>query len=93
MFGGAAISAEAFEGRILMKRIAIIEDGFVRDSQIFKADPAIIERDPNWEDHFTDVKNPCQYVGIFEGTTEQEIKEKAAAEEEVHPDVISLIEI
>lgn len=76
-----------------MKRIAIIENGFVRDSQVFTADPAIIETDPDWEDNFSDLKNPCQYVGVFEGVTEEEIRSKAANLEGVHPDVITLIEI
>jgi hypothetical protein len=74
-----------------MKRIAIIENGFAHDTQIFSADPGIIEKDPHWEDHFTDVKYPCQYAGIFEGESEDEIRAKAAASEGVHPDIISLI--
>ena len=35
-----------------MKRIAIIEDGYVRDTQIYTANPDIIEKDPDWENHF-----------------------------------------
>lgn len=76
-----------------MKRIAVIEDGFVRDSMVFNADPSIIENDPKWEDHFVDLKNPCQYVGVFEGEGEEEIRRKAADAEGVHPGVISLIGI
>ena len=72
-----------------MKRIAIIEDGYVRDTQIYTANPDIIEKDPDWENHFTDVKYPCLYLGVFEGFDEDEIRRKAAESQGVHPDVIS----
>ena len=75
-----------------MKRIAVIEDGYVRDSQIFTADPQIMDEDENWEDNFDDLKNPCQYVGVFDGEDEAQIKQKAADSEGVHPDVITLID-
>ena len=75
-----------------MKRIAIIEDGYVRDSQVFAADPKIIEVDENWEDNYIDIGNPCQYIGIFEGAGEDEILRKAADYEGVHPDVVTLID-
>lgn len=76
-----------------MKRIAIIENGFARDTQIFTADPAFIEKDPNWEENFCDVKYSCLYIGVFEGTHEKEIQENAATALGVHPDVISLVSI
>jgi len=76
-----------------MKRIAIIEDGFVRDSQVFTADPAIMETDPDWEDNFCDLKYPCHYEGIFEGDSEKEIRSKVAELIGVHPGVITLIEV
>ena len=75
-----------------MKRIVIIEEGYVRDSQIFTADPKIMNEDENWEDNYFDVKHPCQYVGIFEGEDEESIAKKAAEYEGVHPDVLSLID-
>lgn len=76
-----------------IKRVAIIEDGFVRDAQVFTADPVIIEKDPDWENNFSDLKAPCHFVGIFEGIDEDEILVKAAEHAGVYPDVISLIEI
>jgi len=75
----------------MIRRIAVIQDGYVRDTQIFVADPDIIEEDPKWEDWFRDVKYPCLYVGIFEGETEDEILQKAADNEGVRPGIISLI--
>lgn len=76
-----------------MKRIAIIDDGFVRDTQVFIEDPATINTNPDWENNFVDMKHPCQYVGVFEGKNEEEILIKAAAQEGVHIGVITLIEI
>ena len=67
-----------------MKRIAVIEDGYVRDTQIFSANPEIIGNEPDWEDNFRDVGYPCLYLGIFEGVDETEIKNKAAAYQGVH---------
>ena len=32
-----------------MKRIAIIEDGYVRETKILTAHPRIIGKDPDWE--------------------------------------------
>jgi hypothetical protein len=80
-------------GGYKMKKIAIIENGFIRDSQIYTGDPADIDVAPNWEWNFKDLKNPCQYVGIFEGATDEEIIRQAAEYEGVHPDVITLITI
>ena len=76
-----------------MKKIAIVEDGYVRDSQIYAGDPANIDEDTGWENDFADIKNPCQYVGIFEGETDDKIKTQAAEHEGVHPSIISLISI
>ena len=77
----------------IVQRIAIIESGYVRDTQVFTADPAIVETDTDWEDHFKDVKNFAHFVGIFEGTDDEDIRNRAAAFEGVHPGVISLIDI
>ena len=74
-----------------MKRIAIIE-GYIRDAQIFAANPKIIGEDDNWEDNYVDLSNPCQYIGIFEGYNEESIAKAAAETEGVHPDVITLID-
>ena len=76
-----------------MKKIAVIEDGYVRDAQIYSGNPADIEVDPNWENKFVDLKYPCQFVGIFAGDTDDEIIRKAADYEGVHPDIIILIDI
>ena len=76
-----------------MKRIAIIDCGFVRDTQVFTAPPATIDTDPNWEDSYRDVKCPCQYIGVFKGSDEDEIRRKAAEFEGVHPDVVTLVDI
>jgi hypothetical protein len=80
-------------GENCMKKIAVIEDGYVRDSQLYTGDPANIGDDTDWENNFIDIKNPCQFVGIFEGETEDEIKRKAAKYEGVHPGIISLINL
>ena len=81
-----------------MRKIAIIADGFIRDSQAFFGDPSTIDADasvydPEWEDNFTDIKNPAQYVGIVDGQDDAEMREKAAAIEGVPPDIITLIEM
>lgn len=74
-----------------MTRIAVIEDGYVRDSQVYTGDPALISEDTDWEDHFTAVKNPCQFVGLFEGETEEDIRIQASEREGVHKDIILLL--
>ena len=74
-----------------MKRTAVIEDGYVRDTQIFTANPDIIEKEPDWENYFKDVKYSCLYIGIFEGSDENEIRKKAAESQGIHPGIISLI--
>ena len=76
-----------------MKKIAIVENGFVRDSQIYEGDPSDIDVDPNWEQKFSDLNNPCQYIGIFEGKTDNEILAKAAEYECVSPGIITLIDV
>ena len=73
-----------------MKRIAVIEGSYVRDAQVFTANPEIIENDPNWDENFGDL-DCCHYVGIFEGADEDEICKKAADHQGVHHGVISLI--
>ena len=75
-----------------MKRIAIIEGSYVRDTQVFTEDPRIIEENSDWEDHFADIKYPCQYVGVFEGSDENTIRNRAAFTAGVHPDAISLVD-
>jgi len=75
-----------------MKRIAIIEDGFARGTQVFAEDPAILNSNLDWEDNFYDLKYPCHYEGIFEGDSEEEIRNKVAERMGVHPGVITLIE-
>jgi len=76
-----------------MKRIAIIEDGYVRDAQIFAENPGIITEDSDeWEDNFRDVKYPCLYLGIYESVDEDEIRKIAAERQGCHPDIISLID-
>lgn len=76
-----------------LKRVVTIEGSFARDTQIFTADPATIEVEPDWEDNFSDAKYPCLYVGIYEGDCEKEIRDKAAADLGVHPDVMTLTSI
>jgi hypothetical protein len=76
-----------------MRKIAIVEDGYIRDSQVYVGNPEDINDDTNWEDEFMDVKNPCQYLGIFEGVTPDEIKAKAAEYFGVHPEIISLLDV
>jgi hypothetical protein len=77
-----------------MRKIAIIENGYVRDAQIYTGDPADIgDDDLSWEHNFVDLLYPCQYVGVFDGETDDEICKKAAASEGVHPGIISLVAI
>jgi len=73
-----------------MKRIAVIEGSYVRDAQVFNADPAIIDDDPNWDENYSDL-SCCHFIGIFDGNDEEAICNKAADCQGVHPDVISLI--
>jgi hypothetical protein len=75
------------------KRIAVIESRYVRDSQVYGTDPAIIGTDEDSDQLYVDMKNPCQFVGVFEGMDEDDIKTRAAESFGVHPGVISLIEI
>jgi hypothetical protein len=74
-------------------KIAIIENGFVRDAQIYIGSPDDIDVDPDWEDNFVDVKNPSQFIGVFEGETDDEILKKASEYEGVHDGIITLIDI
>ena len=76
-----------------MKMIAIVEDGYVRDSLIYTGDPANIDEGTDWENDFSDVKIPCQYIGIFNGETIDEIKRKAADYEGIHPGTVTLIDM
>jgi ribosomal protein L37AE/L43A len=73
----------------VIKMIAVIGDGYIRDAQVYTADPDYI--DENSE--FADLKCPCQYVGIFEGGDPDDVKRKAAVHAGVHPGVITLIDI
>ena len=80
----------------MMRRIAVIGDGFARDAMLFTGDPATISEDgdiydPDWEDKYVEVKNTCLFVGVFEGASEDEIKKIAAEQEGCHSDIISLI--
>lgn len=77
----------------MMKCVAIIQDRYVRDAQVFSGDPAIMESDPDWESNNCDVKYPSLYVGIYEGTDENAIRDKAAESQGVHRDVITLIKV
>ena len=76
-----------------MKRIAIIEDGYVRDTQVFTANPDTIDKNPDWENNFGDVKYPCLYVGVHKGKSEAEIRNNVATTLGIHPDIISLVVI
>jgi hypothetical protein len=76
-----------------MKKVAVVEDSYVRDSQIYTGDPESIDVDPDWENYFVDVRYPRQFIGIFEGETENEILCKAAEQGGIHPGVITLINI
>jgi hypothetical protein len=73
----------------IIRKIAVIEVSYIRDAQIYTADPD----DFDGEDGFADLKYPCHYVGIFEGADDDEIRQKAAGNAGVHPGVITLIDI
>lgn len=76
-----------------MKCIALIENGYARDTQIFNGTPDGMNNDCDWENNFLDVKYPIHYLGIFEGVTEEEIRDNAADPLGVHPDIITLIPV
>jgi len=73
-----------------MKRIALISDGYIRDAQVFIADTDVYEDDPVSDGNYRDIY--CNhFIGIFDGADENEIMQKAASYQGVHPDVISLL--
>lgn len=72
-------------------KIAVIEDGYVRDAQIYTGNPDDLDKE-DFENHFTDLKNPCQYIGIFNGANDEDVLKKAAEHEGVHPGIITLID-
>ena len=76
-----------------LRMIATIQGEYVRDTQVYLGNPEEAETDADWDDKFIDMRNPCQYIGIFTGKTEDEIKEQAAEHVGVHPGVIALIDI
>lgn len=73
-----------------MKRIAIVEENYVRDVQVFTSAPGIIGDNPDLKENFKDAFSGL-YLGIIEGGSEDEIKNKAAGLLGVHQDIISLI--
>ena len=72
-----------------MKRIAIIEESYVRDAQVLSVVPDFTEENKDFSENFIDVDYPCLYLGVFEGSDEDEIRKKAADSIRVHPDIIS----
>lgn len=80
------------EGVINMKRIAIINSQFVRDTQVFTGNP-VVKTIYNPEDQFADLKYPCHFIGIFIGENCKDIKIKAASSLGVDPNIITLIKI
>ena len=72
-----------------MKRIALIRDTFVRDTQIYTENPDVLEKEQDWGNNYADVQSPCLYIGEFKGFDEDEIRKKAADYQGVHPDAIS----
>lgn len=74
-----------------MKRIAVIDSNYIRDAQVYIGDPDKTEDDYYCGDDFADVKYPCQYLGIYKGTDENEIRKQAADSFGVNPGVISLM--
>lgn len=83
-----------------MRCIAVIEGGFIRDTQIYFGNPSkqdisdSQDFDYGREDNtFLDLKYPRHFVGVFDGETENGIKRTAAKNQGVHPDTITLIPI
>ena len=74
-----------------MKRIAIINENYLRDAQVFTASSALYEDDPWSDENYRDFYSN-HFIGIFEGTDEDGICIKAAESMDIHPDAISLIE-
>lgn len=74
---------------MVMKKTAIISSRFVRDAQVFIGDP----NDANWDESFSDVKYPQLFVGIFHGSNDKEIRDKAAKDANIHCDAITLLDI
>jgi len=73
-----------------MKRIVTIEDGYARDAQVFTGDPKTLESDCDWGNNYADMKYTTQYLGIYDGDSEDEIKSNAAKREGVHPNILTL---
>lgn len=74
-----------------MRKIVVIESGYIRDSQIYTGDPN--DEDITFSEEWTDVNGPNLYLGIGEGSSEEDIKNKFAASLGVYPEIISLYDI
>jgi hypothetical protein len=73
-----------------MKRIAIIEEGYIRDAQLFYGENDKLGDDDYDHEEFYKDFSPVHFIGVFEGDDEYEIKRKAAEQEGVHPGIVSL---
>ena len=77
----------------MIKRIATIESSYIRDAQINYADPNTDDEDDDCQEEQYRDFFPCHFIGVFEGVDEEDIRNKAAAKEGLHPDMISLMPI
>jgi len=83
-------------GNKSMKKIAVINEGFVRDTQVFGDDPALFDGPGEYEDVWDAGSKDYSgsiFIGIFEGTHEGEIRKKVADKSGLHEDVIVLVDI
>jgi hypothetical protein len=85
----AAIDGYSARKGTAMKRIAIIEEGYIRDAQLFYGDnDRLGDDDYDHEEEYGDF-SPVHFIGVFEGKDEEEIRAKAAKQEGVHPGIVT----
>jgi len=79
---------------MIIKKIVTIDSGYVRDTQVYLGNPAL-ETNEDWEsgENFTYIKYPRHFVGIFEGDSEDEIRQLAAKQEGLDPAIFTLEDI
>lgn len=71
------------------KYVAIIDSEFVRDAQV--CSDGNYDDEDSWED-WGGSGDPQIFLGVYEGTEEQ-VKEIAAREASVSPEIVTLIQI
>lgn len=73
-------------------RVAVIEEDYARDTQIFIGTAEEAAMDIWASDSWVDVKHPSLFLGIFRAECEEVIRNKLAAQLCVLPSIITLYE-